>query len=179
MDVDDNNNKIHPVKFHFVYNEKENTNLCKYCFETKKGNHSGNLLRHIEARHRAVYDSLLPSVNTFNSKFKTVRRNETKILNVKFNLDELKEGLIALCTVDGRPFSIVDDLGMKIIMKPIYSACDKQEIDFRINRQKIKVLCEEKRAQIVQIIKNETKNKIVNAQMDIATVQNRLVHFSP
>lgn len=167
-------NKEHPVKKHFQYNNDSNTSICNYCSKPRKGKHSSNMMRHLQARHKKYYNDLLPEVVQY-SRDKTNKSKKQEV-SATFNLEELKKSLVCLVSIDGRAYSAIEDIGMQGILRPIYDACDKAGIQYRINRQNISSFCETYEKQMVERIASEVENKLISIEMDIASVQERYLN---
>lgn len=166
--------EIHPAKKHFTYNEAAGTNLCHHCNKEKKGNHASNLLRHLEAKHPEIHAEIYQDVVAHNNALRVTQKiDKSKLISVQINLDDLKKSMVAFCTVDGRPYSLMNDAGMQGILKPIYEACDQTKNAFRVNRHNIHAYCTADRTKMHDIIVEETKNKMITVQMDIVTVSDR------
>lgn len=165
--------EIHPARLHFVYDAAAGKNRCKHCQSDMKGNHASNLLRHLESKHREVFEEIYPNVAHNNRLRKNGNGGEPEYVSVRFNLNDLKKSMVAFCTVDGRPYSIMEDNGMGGLLKPIYDACSRSDIPFRINRHNIRGFCEDYRKKLHSIIEKETKKKMITVQMDVVTAQDR------
>lgn len=161
----------HPVRKHFIYDENKNVNLCSHCNEEKKGNHAANLTRHIESKHKDVYIGLKVEIDVFSEKIES-NKNENIVL-VPFDLTEVKKACVTLATVDGRPFSLFNDAGMKKLLPPIFNASEKIGRPLTINRWNIKKYCKEEKSRMLNFVREEVKNQMVTSQMDIATVLDR------
>lgn len=110
---------VHPVQAYFSYSTENNISNCKLCKQNLKGRHSSNLLRHVKSLHRRIYDNILPVI----SKYHQNRIDKEKSVSATFNLAEVTKALVSLVTIDGRPYSILNDVGMKKPVAPISQAC--------------------------------------------------------
>lgn len=160
----------HPVHKHFEYDALTNKSVCNYCKEPKCGKHASNLLRHLKSRHKKFYLELLPETIGF-SKIKEDRAK--KDITVTFNLDDLIKCFVSLVTIDGRPYSCIEDKGICGILQPIFKACDQSGISFRINRRNISEYCNEYENKMIERIRFEVKDKVICIEMDIVTVLDR------
>lgn len=171
ISIPPNNSDSHPVQNYYDYFVATNSSNCKLCKRTFKGKHSSNLLQN---RHKRVYSDILPEVVKYHQN---KRKGSNKRVTVTYNLEELTKSFVSMVTIDGRPFSIMDDVGMKGILNPIFEACDKSKIDYRINRRNISDYTAKYEQCVESKIIEETKDKIVSCQMDIASVHERYFKF--
>ncbi|CAK9294251.1 unnamed protein product [Gordionus sp. m RMFG-2023] len=77
--------------------------------------------------------------------------------------ENLMNALVELVTINGRPFNIIEDSGLKIIIDPISKA-----IGTSINRFKIKDLVVDESKKIQAKIIKGTKNKLISLKKDSA-----------
>ena len=127
----------HQARKFFDYNPVDNLSHCKVegCSDSIKGNHGGNLLRHIQRRHSTVYAEVCQgtsSTDTRSTASKRTADSQTTLdslvikqpytISVKLAPDVLKEACLELLTVNGRPFSLMEDSGFKKIICPIVEA---------------------------------------------------------
>lgn len=158
----------HPVQDLFSYDAPNNKSNCLNCDGHIKGKHSSNLLRHLKHRHSSIYQRILPQVAKFH-----ISKNRSNHVNVQVNLDIVKKALVSLVTIDGRPYSCLEDNGMKLIMGMIYKECQKAGIQYCINRSNIADHVSQVENRMVSQIANEMQNKLFSVQMDIASTQER------
>lgn len=160
----------HPVQNHFKYDSGKDQSFCNYCNQGKKGKHSSNLLRHLISKHKEVYDVMTPQLLAYKAQEET--HNDQRI-TVSYSLEELKKSFACMVSVDGRPFKIVEDIGMKKIIKPIHDACEKSGIPFKVNRKNVAEFCSEYETKMIEQIKTELRNKLVSVEMDMVKIQER------
>ena len=84
---------------------------------------------------------------------------------------KLKLACCELVTVNGRPFTIQEDSGLRKIIDPIIDRlnAEKQAIPITINRQNIKEEINEMAYEITFEIKEEVKAKLVCLKTDLVT----------
>lgn len=171
--------KLHPVQKYFYYSKETHLSLCLHCNKKYKTRHSSNLLRHIAAKHKEIHETIRSEVADFFQKRKEEKdlsKNKPTtptIINVKYDLDYLTKSCVALCTLDGRPYGIFDDVGMSGFLQPIYEACDRAGINFRINRENIHKHCDAYQTKLRNILREEIRNKLVSLQTDIVSILDR------
>lgn len=99
-------------KDYFLYSTTENKTIClvEGCTKSYTGYHTTNLWRHLKTEHKEIHDRLFPSR-------RKVQANKTK----DDVTAEIRKGLVELCTINGRPLSIVEDSGIKRILGQVYA----------------------------------------------------------
>lgn len=91
-------------------------------------------------------------------------------ITIKFTQSELEKACIGLCTVSGRPFSLMDDPGFQRIVAPIKCALEKKhKKKITISSSSIKNSITSEANLIRQKISEEIKNKLVSLKIDAAT----------
>lgn len=90
-------------------------------------------------------------------------------INISMTKEILLKSCIEMCTVNGRPFSIVEDSGFQKIIEPICKTLG----NFSINRKIIKNEILNKRKEIVSKISTEMQGKLVSIKVDGLTHLNR------
>lgn len=171
-------NLNHPVHKHFEYSVTLNKSECKLCGESKKGKHSSNLLRHLKARHNRIYKEISADCAKF-AIAKTNKTKSTKVVEngqkvtVTYDINDLTKSLACWITVDARPYSIVDDVGTRGLLRPVIDACAAAKIPFCINRQNLPEISKDFEAKFRAKISDEIKNKPISIQMDIQSDDDR------
>ncbi|XP_011696420.1 PREDICTED: uncharacterized protein LOC105455070, partial [Wasmannia auropunctata] len=139
-------NKAHK---HFTYNKTEDTSHCTICKTSLKGNHGTNLKKHLMRNHefKEDYFTEVTLINKSNKckEVTNILQNQRKIQQqinemnaIKLNITrkDLENNCIELVTVNGRPFSILDDSGFQNIVNPIKCAIEEK------NKQKFSISSE-------------------------------------
>lgn len=80
------------------------------------------------------------------------------------NKKQLIDACVKLVTVNGRPFSIFEDVGMREIIEPILNS-----LQISINSKNIKTHLNEKASEIKEKIKDEVRGKMVSIKIDSAS----------
>lgn len=157
----------------FQFDKKSRSAFCciktngVWCRKKITNNHSGNKFRHIRIAHPDVYTK----IQTQRKKKKVPCSSGN--IQVTLTIDMLYSSLVELITKNGRPFSIVDDSGMRIlinaILDGIHGATGEKYV---INTPIIK----EKLCQVFSFIKqriiDEIHKKPISIIVDIATKHN-------
>lgn len=129
-------NGTHPVQDYFVYKKIENKSICKTCDKVFTGNHNSNLEKHFQRDHKTFFEEIVIQKEKELSFFKRKKLEEnkrrlddsddtesarpakvTKIsdfvistsVTVNMTKEQLKLACLELVTVNGRPFSIIED----------------------------------------------------------------------
>lgn len=131
--MEHNKEKSHPVQQYFSFSTENNASQCTLCKTQLKGRHSSNLLRHLKSHHARTYEMIVPLIKQYHQS----RSEKEKNITATFNLAKVTKALVCLVAVDGRPFSLMDDVGLKSLLDPIFNACDKNGVPYRINRRNI------------------------------------------
>lgn len=164
----------HPVHSNFEYSETLNKSTCKECGESKKGRHASNLLRHLKSRHPRIHKELNVDCEKYLEKRATPRETaKKKTVTVTYNLEDLMKSLVCWVTVDIRPFSIIEDVGTRGFLQPIFDACQRTGADFSVNRQNLPDICGQFELKFINQITKEVKNKLISVQMDVQSDDER------
>ncbi|CAG5093118.1 Protein of unknown function [Cotesia congregata] len=134
--------------------------------------HTSNQRRHLKDRHREIYDQIYP-FNQHESEFSTTETEEestkesTYLNRVALNKTTLKTALLKLVTINGRPFSILQDEGMRMILDPLISRMPEKVI---INEETVKDDVINTANNIKKTIQKEVKEcNLVSLKVDIAS----------
>ncbi|XP_044595707.1 uncharacterized protein LOC123272777 [Cotesia glomerata] len=134
--------------------------------------HTSNQRRHLKDRHREIYDQIYP-FNQHKSEFSTTETEEestkesTYLNRVALNKTTLKTALLKLVTINGRPFSILQDEGMRMILDPLISRMPEKVI---INEETVKDDVINTANNIKKTIQKEVKEcNLVSLKVDIAS----------
>lgn len=170
-----------PFRHYFSYDKSSNKSVCNIegCGAEVTGNHGGNLQRHIQRKHPAEYAdstsnkrpaSTADGQTTLDSVI--VKKPKTTGLHIQLNPDVLKDACIELVTVNGRPFTLMEDTGFRKIIDPLQQAIGN---DFTINSSNIRDMV----SSVAQVgrekLKNELKGRLLMLKIDSATCRDRSV----
>lgn len=152
---------------YFIYSETSNKTFClvKDCGKAYSGYVVSNLWHHLATRH----DELEPK-----------RKKRRLVFDSDINQSlEIRKGLVELCTVHGRPLCIVDDAGMKRILRAITGIQDEefenglgrcnQRSGFGFSQDKLKADIQFVYENIKNIITEEVKGKMLSLMVDIVS----------
>lgn len=145
-----------------------NVNSCRKEYCDKSG-----AIRHLKNHHNELYSAVRCN--------KTSGPTETNLLNpeveirVKVKPDDIWDACVDLITANALPLSIVESSAFQKILKPYVTALKLKGIDLIINRHNIKDRIAERAEKIRELLRRETKNKVLSLMLDIATRYNRSV----
>lgn len=99
----------------FKYSEQNKVTKCLIdeCEKQYAGYHASTLRRHLKSTHNDIYNQL--------SRIKKQRRKRVIVIPEKSS--EIRLALVELCTKNGRPFSILNDSGLKKILNLVACNC--------------------------------------------------------
>lgn len=147
----------------FKYQEENNKSLCLLlkdgilCGKLLKGKRPANLKRHVKNCHKDYT--------------KTIIENKS---HDEISFEELLDVCVEITTVNGRPFSIVNDSGFRKLLNILLSQIEKhtgnkEYITIPRVQNQMRSICDETKNKII----DETKNKLISLQLDIATKNHR------
>ncbi|CAI6358146.1 unnamed protein product [Macrosiphum euphorbiae] len=133
------------LRMYFVYNVSTNTSTCTILdcpHPVRSGCHAGNLENHVKAFHQNEYKELLKEKSKVSSSChneyepsssivkkqkygpldKMICVTKTTLTNVKLNKKNIIEACVQLVTTNGRPFTLLNDTGFRMIMDPIMNS---------------------------------------------------------
>ncbi len=168
----------------YVYITKDRHYKCVLgggnCTNILKGEkfHTGNAKSHLLRKHELEFNSLM--ANTKNNEIincstgindsvsgSSINRKKDTI-KVQVTKSECIQALISLFTISGRPFSILEDPGIKYFVEPYFKF-----YEIKLNRVEmqnlIKEMANEKREQISEYF----KNRIISLKADLTTIHRR------
>lgn len=128
-----------PFCHYFSYDKSSNKSVCNIEGSGAEvtGSHGGNLQRHIQRKHPAEFaDSTSNKRPASTADGQTtldvviVKKPKTTGLHIQLNPDVLKDTCIELVTVNGRPFTLMEDTDFRKIIDPLQQAIEN---DFAIN----------------------------------------------
>ncbi|XP_068172121.1 zinc finger BED domain-containing protein 4-like [Antennarius striatus] len=169
-----------PMRQHFSYDPATNKSICNIegCGAEIKGNHGGNLQRHIQRRHPDIFKNSSTGVGlkrTASTGQKTLDEEvvkKPKVARVPINPEVLVDACLELVTVNGRPFSLMEDSGFRKIIDPLQQAIGN---GFTINsaniREKVANLAQIERKKLI----DELNGRLLMLKIDIATCRDRSV----
>lgn len=138
------------------------------CRTKISNNHHGNKMRHLKTAHRPIYDQILKQ-----SKKKKKFHIECDGIKVALSINLIYAAFVELVTKNGRPFTICNDSGMRILINPILEAIykftgEKFVINTSIIKQKVTIVYNFVRSRIVAAI----QSRPLALMTDISTKHN-------
>lgn len=130
-------------------------------------------IRHLRTIHKEIHNTI--GNNKVEESIQTNKSQYLFDLRVKVNPDDILGACAELITVHGLPISAVEYPAFKRILNPYVIALNMKGIKLSINKNSIKDHIKSSSNKIKQIIKTETKNKMVSLMIDIASRYNRSV----
>lgn len=124
-------------------------------------------IKHLKGVHKDVYEA----VNTMKSK-QTSKTCDIKIVESPAKIWHAILQLVIFCAL---PFSIVQEWGFQLLIKPYVTAFKSTNSNFSVGRTSIRTKISEQANQIKQIIIKEVKGKMICLLLDIASRYNRSV----
>lgn len=157
----------------FRYDVRSRSAICRISTDGKKcntkitNNHHGNKMRHLKSLHRHIYDGLK------KTKRRKKVRNFCGQITVKIHMGAIYAAFVELVSTNGRPFCIVDDSGMRIILEPILDAIydmtgEKVCLNCAVIKDKVNLTYKYVRNEIVKAI----EKKPLALMTDISTKHN-------
>lgn len=105
-----------------------------------------------------------------HQKEKQQQIDEMNFIKLKITKKDLEDSCVELVTVNGRPFSILNDSGFQNIINPIKSAIeDKYKQKFSISSESIQKKVSEEADEIKKKISDDIKNILISMKVDSVT----------
>lgn len=163
----------HPVRMYFNFDPETQKSECIIgnCPEIAKfvqGDHSGNLNRHLKRYHEN-------EANIVEAALKKPKKTEDlpNGIPVYFTPQQIIDALVTLTTVNGRPYSIIDDSGLRMLIDPITEAFKSFGKPITINRLNIKAAGDEKFNKVKRETTELLKSRKIALQLDLASCENK------
>lgn len=145
-----------------------------------KGNHGTNLKRHLIRYHDFKENDF---IEDSSSKCKESRKmleksqrdkqqkvDQLNIIKLQVTKPDLENNCVELVTVNGRPFSILNDSGFQKIINPIKCAIEyKTKQKFCISSESIQKKVSEEASRIRKEISEEVRNNLISIKIDAVT----------
>lgn len=141
-----------------------------------QGKHNNNRLKHLKNKHAKELEE---EFTKYKGEKKTKDRNTPKFvqsslkkrkISVEISEQDIIDAGVDLVTMDGRPFSAVEDEGFQKLCRPILEALNSKT---KINRHNVPDYVTKEAKKIRSQIKKEVENKMVSVKIDIATYLDR------
>lgn len=153
----------------FEYSDVDKKTTCKIpeCNKQYSGYVTTNLWRHLQSAHPDIYLRLQPMRQI---------RKKCKFDNCVF---DLRKALVELCSVNDRPFSIIEDTAFQRILE---IACisnsenlDEQDMLNVFNKNQLKMDLRAAYLHIKSVIKSEVKGILISLMVDIRSKRGKSV----
>lgn len=154
------------------------------CSAQIKGNHAANLQRHLQRYHYEIYrkvvaDFSLASTGAEASSAKRPRSSGQQKLTARLPAGTARVSIsdqiivsacVELCTVNGRPFALMEDSGFRKILDPLLNGLStKTVINTENIRTRVALLADEMREEIRQ----QVKGRLISLKVDCVTCMDR------
>ena len=139
-----------------------------------KGNHGTNLKKHLIRNHEFDEEYFVE----VSSKVKNILQKDRKkiqmhiddTIKLKMKKRDLENSCVELVTVNGRPFSILNDSGFQSIIQPIKRAIENNSKQkFSISPESIQKKIVEEADKIKKEIYEDVKNTMISMKIDAVT----------
>ena len=164
----DNEDLLHPARKYFEITDSTAKCLmspkCKHHIQPLKGVHAGNMLKHLKRWHKKE----AAAVEKTRGKSKPKKRkfvSDEPLITAKFLKSSLIEGCLEMVSVNGRPFSILEDSGFKTIISPFTAAFGNS---FAINEENIRSQVPVKAEAIRSKLKSDLEGRLICLKVDSA-----------
>ncbi|KAL2102072.1 hypothetical protein ACEWY4_003833 [Coilia grayii] len=168
------------MRQHFSFDPATNKSKCNVegCGAEIKGNHGGNLQRHIQRRHLEILkksstDAVQKrAASTGQKTLDAVVVKKPKLVQVPITPEALEDACLELVTVNGRPFSIMEDSGFRKILDPLQQAIGNGFVINSTNiRDKVTTVAQSARKKLI----DELSGRLILLKIDSATCRDRSV----
>lgn len=161
----------------FRYDPSSRSAICRVskngvlCRQKISNNHHGNKLRHLKLAHHHIHAKIIKTKKKKKKIYSTSGR-----VQIELNISDVYAAFVELVTKNGRPFSVCDDSGMRILLNPILDAIHKATgerytINHLVIKEKVCAAYEYVRKHIIA----EIENKPISIMIDIATRHNHSI----
>lgn len=147
--------------------------VCRIDGCCKKYSQKSSSIRHLKNHHREVYHSIKCEKQEDNVDQKTPSYSFE--IRVKVNPNDILDACAELITANGLPLCAVEYPAFKKLLSPYVMALRMKGVDLSINQRSIKKHIEKRTNEVKNIIRNETRNKMISLMLDIASRYNRSV----
>lgn len=138
-----------------------------------QGHHGTNLKKHLLRIHNFEEENFktvtVSSTSTSDSASKSTQLtiNEMNTIKIEISKQILIDACVELVTVNGRPFTLMEDSGFKKILDPIKRGLlKKTKEDFSLTAESIQKYISKEASALRQQIINEVKNTMVSVKID-------------
>jgi len=177
-----------PFRKFFIFKCESKESICNIdnCGYKLSGNHAGNMQRHVERNHYDVFQKIIEmrkqqpvdkstkfkydkEANGQQSIYKFV---EKSTISVSITAEHVMNACVELVTINGRPFSFLEDSGFRKILYPIIKELNPR-LCISIDNVKAKVSKNAKEAR--ECLKNDLKGRLLLLKIDAVTCIDRSI----
>lgn len=170
----------HPINSVILLDEN-NKVACKFCSHIYPELHVGNIKKHVKRKHTKEFESLekLTDDQKSNKQAKTAglgRKISTEnSISVIIDVDNIKLGLVEMCSRNLVPFKKLTNSGFLRIMEPIIQQARKCKISLSTSSEAVHEYSDAEYEKMLQFVSDELKGKIFSLMVDATTTQNRSI----
>lgn len=161
----------HPIFDYFNYDSITNISKCLVsdCIHPNMcGKHAWNLRKHLVRRHPHLIPELEGKLLHSKCRKKMVKKKiEAKKITINLSREDFLMGCTEMITLNGRPFSVVDDSGLRRIFDPIVSSFERMSTPVTINPPQLKHHANEFLKIVKEKISAEMKGKLLALELDL------------
>lgn len=157
------------MKRFFTYDDSSKKSECNLCGKQIAGCHKGNLLRHL---HGSISENGVHKALLDNESFEQLRSEKiaSRLKGPRDDVSRIINACISLVTINGRPFSLLDDSGFQELVS--LALGDKGDV---ITSRTIPKYISKAAQNMREYIREEVKVKILSIKIDGVTRQNRSI----
>ncbi|CAG9820729.1 unnamed protein product [Phaedon cochleariae] len=155
---------------HFNYIQVEDKSVCKLCKDVIKGHHATNLKKHLIRSHNFTEDQF-GTITSVNKSSNQPNVKEMNTIKIEITKEILIDACVELVTVNGRPFSLMEDSGFKKILEPIKAGLSRKTKDkhFSLSSESIQKYVTREADDVRRKIIEEVTNCMVSVKVDGVT----------
>ena len=159
--------RANPSYDYFQYDEKIKKSKCLVgdCNEQVAGR-GGNLERHLQRKHKDVFVSVQEKKQENNKALDERDDGKKKPVKVEIDSSIILNSCIEIVTVNGRPFSYLDDSGFRKILAPILAALPEK---IAISAESVRYQIQSCATRLREALKKEISEKMVSVKIDCCT----------
>lgn len=168
----------HPINSVILVDEN-NKVACKFCPLLYTELHVGNIKKHVKRKHVKEFESLEKLTDEQKSikEANTLRRKVSaeNSISVTIDVDNIKLGLVEMCSRNLVPFKKLTNSGFMRIMEPIIQQARKCKIPLSTSSEAVHEYSAAAYGKMRNLVSDELKGKIFSLMVDATTTQNRSI----
>ncbi|XP_064475529.1 zinc finger BED domain-containing protein 4-like [Ornithodoros turicata] len=178
-----------PVRRYFTYNAAADVSRCNVatCNVDMKGQHAANLQRHLERHHHEIYKEICTQSAALDAgaggsqelkrprvsmQQKLTSMVPSSVAEVDITQEEILRACVELCTVNGRPFALMEDSGFRRLLDPLLHGTRSK---MTINAENIRTEVAKRADDMREEIRREVKGMMVPLKADCVTRMDRSI----